>query len=91
MAELLAAAAERRDKATCVKGGKQRALLAMAERLEGEAQALAAALKQQQQQQQQQQQHDDIAYAQRDTDRFGPSSASSEASFSSQACLGFRV
>ncbi|CDJ67662.1 hypothetical protein, conserved [Eimeria necatrix] len=85
VAELLAAAAERRDKATCVKGGKQRALLAMAEKLENEAHALAAAMKQQQNQQQQQ--HgtcDDPAYAPRDSARFGLPSGSSDASFSSQ-------
>lgn len=87
VAELLAAAAERRDKATCVKGGKQRALLAMAEKLENEAHALAAALKQQQNQQQHQ--HggcDDPAYAPRDSARFGLPSGSSDTSFSSQVC-----
>ncbi|XP_026190718.1 uncharacterized protein LOC34618104 [Cyclospora cayetanensis] len=68
IAELLAAAAERRDKATCVKGGKQRALLAMAERLESEAQALADAIRQKQQQMQEpeMQQHVAVLGAQAD-------------------------
>lgn len=88
VAELLAAAAERRDKATCVKGGKQRALLAMAERMEGEAHALAAAIRQQQpQQRQQMQQQHSVAgddFAPGEAASFGQRSGSSEASFNSQ-------
>lgn len=49
--DLLAGAAERRDKASCVKGGKQRALLAMAERQEAEARELTAWVEERQGQQ----------------------------------------